>query len=64
MEYGQNPYNHEEEVKGQNISMDNEETKFNGNRERMEPLELVWTIRSSRMEVQSCKVDNDKIIKA
>jgi hypothetical protein len=44
-------YSHGEEVKGLNISIGNEETKSNGHRERIEPLELVETMKSLNIEV-------------
>jgi hypothetical protein len=63
MEDGQGPYSHEEEVRGLNISVGNEETKSNGIEREMEPLELVETMRSLNMEVQSCRDDNERLLK-
>ena len=40
-----------EEARGLNISIGNEETKFDGHIERIESEELVETIRILRMEV-------------
>jgi len=51
MEDAQGPYNNEEEVKGLNISMGNEKIEFNRNKDRMEPLYLVQTMRILNMEV-------------
>jgi len=62
MEDGQGPYILEEEVRG--LSINEEETMSNGHRERMESLELVETIRRLKMEVQSCRVDNERMLKA
>jgi hypothetical protein len=62
MEDGQGPYIHEEEVRGLNINI--EEIESNGHRKRMESLELVETIRSLKMEVQSCRDDNERMLKA
>jgi hypothetical protein len=61
MEDGKGPYTHEEEVRALNISV--EETKSNGHRKRMESLELV-EIQSLKMELQSCRVDNERMLKA
>jgi hypothetical protein len=52
MEDGQYPYNHEEESRGLYISAGNEDTYSNGNRERIEPLQLNETMRILRMEVK------------
>ena len=41
MEYAHGPYSHEEEVKGLNISMGNEEIEYNGHRDIMDSLYLV-----------------------
>lgn len=38
MEARQDPYSHEEEVKGLSISVGNEEIQLNGHQERIEPL--------------------------
>lgn len=53
-----------EEVRGLNISIGIEQTKYNGNRERFEPIKLVKTMGSLKMEVQSCKVDIERMIRA
>ena len=52
-----------EEVRGLNINMGNEETKFNGHRESFDPIELVEAMRSMKMEVQSYREDNEKLIR-
>jgi hypothetical protein len=62
MEDGQRPDIHEEEVRGLNINI--EEIESNEHRKRMESLELVETIRSLKMEVQSCRDDNERMLKA
>jgi hypothetical protein len=64
MEDAEGAYSHERESKGQNISVGNVETKSNGHRSRVEPTELVETMRSLRMEVQSYRDDNEKIMRA
>jgi hypothetical protein len=52
MEDGQDPYMHEEEDRGLNISARNEDTESNGHKERIDPLELIETMRSLKMEVK------------
>ena len=49
-----------EKVRGLNISIENEEIKFNRKRERFELAELVETMRSLKMEVNSSK-ENKKL---
>ena len=44
--------------------MANVETKYNGHRERLEPIELMETIRSLKAEVQGCRVYNKRMIRA
>jgi hypothetical protein len=51
MEDSQGSYNHEEEVIGLHVSMGNAETESNGHRGRVEPVELVETMRSLQKEV-------------
>jgi len=63
MEDAQKDYSHEREAIGQNINFDNEETKSNGCSSRVEPIELIETMRSLRLEVKSYKANNDKIMR-
>jgi hypothetical protein len=51
MEVSQRAYNHERESKVQNISVGKDEIEFNGHRRKVEPIKLVETMRSLRMEV-------------
>jgi hypothetical protein len=44
--------------------MANEETNSNGNRVRVEPLDLVETMRILKMEVYIYRVYNDRLIRA
>ena len=44
--------------------MGNEETKSNGNQERIAQLELVETMTILNMEVQTCRVDNGRMIRS
>jgi len=64
MQDGQDPDSHEEEDKGSNISAGIENTKSNGHKERIEPLELIETMRSLKIEMQSCRANNERILKA
>jgi len=58
MEDRQRPNIHEE-FRELDISI--EETEPNKHRKRMDSLELVETIRSLKIEVQSCRDDNDSV---
>jgi len=51
MEDAQGSYSHEDEIKGLHVSMGNAETESNGRRNRVEPMELVETMRSLHKEV-------------
>jgi len=46
MEVTKGAYSHEEEVIGLNIILGSEETKSNGHRIRVEPIELVQIMKS------------------
>jgi hypothetical protein len=43
--------------------MRNEDTYFNGRRSRVEPMELVETMRSLYKEVYRYRVDNERMIR-
>jgi hypothetical protein len=60
MEYAQGYYNYEEDIIGLHFNIRNVETESNGRRDRKEPV----TMRSLYREVQSYKVDNERIMKA
>jgi hypothetical protein len=60
MEYAQGYYIHEENIIGLHVSMGNVETNSNERRDRQESV----TMRSLNREVQSYRVDNERIIKA
>ena len=51
-----------EETKGKNTNVGNEETKSNGKIYNINSMELVETIRNLRMEVQSCKSNNKRML--
>jgi hypothetical protein len=56
-------YNHDKEAKGKNIIVGNAETESNGYRSRVEKENLVETMRSLKIEVQSYKVDNERLMR-
>jgi hypothetical protein len=60
MEDAQGSYNHEEEVIGLHVSMDNAKIESNGRRDGQESV----TMRSLQKEVQSYMDDNERIMKA
>jgi hypothetical protein len=65
MEYAQRDYNHEDEIRGMYVSMGNEGTNSNGHGEgKEESMNLVETIKSLQKDVQSYKVDNERLMKA
>jgi hypothetical protein len=45
MEDSQGSYNHEEEVRGLDVNMGNEETDSNGRRSKVEPMDMDKTMR-------------------
>ena len=60
----QNPYEHEEDVMGENVRVGNAETESNGRRFQDTPLDFVATMRILRLEMQSHREDNEKLVKA
>jgi hypothetical protein len=60
MDDAQGSYSHEDEIRGLHVSMGNAETESNGHRSKVEPVELVETMRSLQKEVQSYRVDNER----
>ena len=63
MEGGEIDCSSGEEAMGLNINIGNEEIKSSGHRERFELVELVEAMRSLKMEVQSCREDNERLIR-
>ena len=59
----QNPYEHEEDVMGENICVGNAETESNGRRFQDTPPDFAATMRSLRVEMQSYKEDNEILVK-
>ena len=49
---------------GENVQVGNDEIEFNGTRFQDTPLDFVATMRSLRVEMQSCRVDNERLVKA
>jgi len=62
MEDAQRNYKNEEEVKGLNISLANEETNSNGHRSRVELVEMIEIMKRLRMDVKIYKDNNERII--
>jgi hypothetical protein len=63
MEEGEGASNHDKEAKGQNISVGNAETESNRHQARGEQETLIETMRSLKIEVQSYKEDNERLIR-
>ena len=59
-----NPYDHEEDVMGENVRVRNDETDSNGRRYQDTPPEFATTMRILRVEMQSYRADNEKLVKA
>ena len=60
----QDPYGHEEDAMGEKIQVGNYETESNGKRYQETPQDIAATMRSLRVEMQSYKKDNERMIKA
>ena len=58
----QDPYNHEEDVMGENIHVGNAETESNERRFQDTPSYFVASIRILRVEMQSYRVDNERLV--
>jgi hypothetical protein len=63
MEEGEGASNHDKGAKGQNTRVGNAETKSNGRKGRGEQETLIETVRSLKIEVQSYKVDNERLMR-
>ena len=63
MNNAQDPYEHEEDVMGENIWVGNVETESNGRRFQDTPSEFAATMRSLRVEMQSYMADNEILVK-
>ena len=60
----QNPYEHEEDVMGENIHVGNAETKSNGRIFQDTPPYFAATMTSLRVEMESYRKDNERLVKA
>ena len=49
---------------GENVRVGNDETESNGRRFQDTPLDIVATMKSLRVELQSCREDNKRMLKA
>ena len=64
MDDAQDPYELEEDSMGENVHVGNVEIESNGIRIQETPLDIAATMRSLRVELQSCREDNERIIKS
>ena len=60
----QNPNECEENVMGEKIHVGNVETESNGRRLQETPSDFAATMRSLRVEMQSYREDNERLVKA
>jgi hypothetical protein len=58
MEEGEGASSHDKEAEGQNTRVGNAEIESNGCKEKEKQETLIEMVRSLKMEMQSCKVDN------
>jgi hypothetical protein len=63
MEEGEGASSHEKEVEGYNTRISNAETESNGNNEKGDQEMLIEMVRSLKMEVQSYKADNERLMR-
>jgi hypothetical protein len=56
-------YNHGDEIKELNINLENAEIECNGHRSKVESIELVEIMKCLKREVQSYRVDNERMIR-
>ena len=59
-----NPNEYEEDAMGQNVWVGNAETKSNGRRFQDTPLDFAATMRILRVEMESYREDNERMIKS
>ena len=60
----QDPYEFEEYAMGENVKVGNDEIESNGRRFQDTPLDIAATMRSLRAELQICREDNERMLKA
>ena len=64
MNDAQDPYEFKEDAMGENVRVGNDEIESNGRRNQETPLDIAATMRSLRVELQSCREDNERMLKA
>ena len=64
MNDAQDPYEFEEDAMGENVRVGNDETRSNGRIFQDNPPDIAATMRSLRVELQSCREDNERMLKA
>jgi hypothetical protein len=63
MEEGRGASSHDKEVEGQNTRVGNAKTESHGRKGKEEQETLIETVRSLKMEVQSYKADNERLMR-
>ena len=63
MEEGEGASNHDKEVEGQNTRVGNEDMEYNGCKGKGEHETLIEMVRILKMEVQSYKADNLRLMR-
>ena len=58
------PYEFKEDAMGENVRVGNDETKSNGRRFQDTPPDFATTVRILRWDLQSCREDNERMLKA
>ena len=61
---GHNPNEYKDDTMGENVQIENAETESNGRRFQDTTPYFAATMRSLRVEMQSHKVDNERLVKA
>ena len=64
MNDAQDPYDFDVDSIGENIQVGNVETKSNGRRYQETSPDITTTMRSLRVELQSCREENERMLKA
>ena len=64
MDDAQDTYEFEEDAMGENVRVGNAETESNGRRFQDTPQDIAATMRILRVELKSCRENNNRIIKA
>ena len=57
------PYEPETDAMGDNIQIENAKTESNGRRNQETPPDIATTMRSLRVDLQSCREDTERMIK-